>query len=174
MAQLVRHRPSNRKAEGWIPGQGTCPGCSSVPGGVACKRQPMMFLSHIVCFSPFVPPSLPLSLESIKEKKTFLIRKPKRHWTNTMYNPCCLGPDSNTLNFFKIRKQPWLVGSVGSLWTPKQKRSPVPLQSGHMPGLQVWSLAEVHKGQSINLSLSCQCFSPSFSPSHPLSLKINK
>ena len=47
--------------------------------------------------------------------------------------------------------------------------------AGHMPGLQARSpVGGVQERQQINVSFAHQCFSPSLSPSFPLSLKISK
>ena len=47
--------------------------------------------------------------------------------------------------------------------------------SGNMPGLWARFLAEgIYERQPVNVSLRHQCFSPSLSPSFPISLKINK
>ena len=63
MTQWVGHRPTNQKAAGSNPGQGTCLGCGPGPllGGMQ-EATNEMFLSHINVSLPFSP-SLPLSLK---------------------------------------------------------------------------------------------------------------
>ena len=66
MAQLVERRSVSWKVADLIPSQGTCLGCSSVPGWGAYKKQQIdVSVSH-QCFSPFLSPSLPLSPKSIR------------------------------------------------------------------------------------------------------------
>ena len=63
MAQWVECQPANHKVSGLIPGQGTYPGCGSGPHLRVRERQPMgVSLTHR-CFSPFLSPSVPLSLK---------------------------------------------------------------------------------------------------------------
>ena len=65
-------------------------------------------------------------------------------------------------------------GSVGWLLSSKPKGHQFDSWSEHMPGLRVLSLVGECEKQLIDVSLSCQCFSPSLSSSIPLSLKINR
>ena len=65
-------------------------------------------------------------------------------------------------------------GSVGWASSSKAKGRWFNSQSGRMPGLQAspgWWKCE---RQLVSVSLTHRCFSPSFYPSIPLSLKINK
>ena len=67
MARLVGHHPANRKVMGSIPSQGTCLGYKFGPcQGVQAAADQTVSLTH-QCFSPSFSPSLPLSLESMKE-----------------------------------------------------------------------------------------------------------
>ena len=52
--------------------------------------------------------------------------------------------------------------------------SGVASQSGHMPGLWAGPQLGACEKQLIYVSLTHLCFSPSLSPSLPLSLKVNK
>ena len=57
-------------------------------------------------------------------------------------------------------------------WSHKLKGHRLDSQSGHIPGLQVWSLVWAHtRGNPLIVSLPYQCSSPSFSPSLPRFLK---
>ena len=57
VAQWIEHGSVNQRVTNWIPSQGTCLGCGPGPQLGACERQP-----HIDG-SPFLSPSLPLSLK---------------------------------------------------------------------------------------------------------------
>ena len=57
--------PINHKVAVSIPGQGTCVGCGFDPSQGAFKKQPIDISLLYQCFSPFLSPSLPLSLKSI-------------------------------------------------------------------------------------------------------------
>ena len=78
-----------------------------------------------------------------------------------------------TAHLLRNAPAPWLVWLGG--WSAGLHRGRRLIsQSGHVPGLWARSLAGACKRQLIHVSLSHRCFSPSFSPSLPLSLKINK
>ena len=53
----------NQKVAGLIPSQGTCLGCGPGPQVWVYERQPMDVSLTLLCFSPSLSPSLPLSLK---------------------------------------------------------------------------------------------------------------
>ena len=61
VAQLIGRHPANLKVTSSTPGQGTCLGCGFIHVGERARGNR--------CFSPFLNPSLPLSLEEIYFKK---------------------------------------------------------------------------------------------------------
>ena len=63
VAQWVGHHPTNGKAVGLIPGQGTCLGGGFSPQSGYRRGNQLMFLSHIVILSVSLSPSLPLSIK---------------------------------------------------------------------------------------------------------------
>ena len=70
VAQCVEHRPVNQRVAGLIPSQGTCLGCGPGSQLREWERQP----THQY-FSPFLSPSLSLSLNT--NKKILKINKIK-------------------------------------------------------------------------------------------------
>ena len=62
VARLTGCHQAKRKVTGLIPSQGTCPGCGfGLLDGVRVRGNRSMFSSPR-CFSPFLPPSLPLKI----------------------------------------------------------------------------------------------------------------
>ena len=61
VAQWIEYRPVNRKVASSIPGQGACLGCRSGPQLGMHERQ--LINVSLQCFSPFLSPSIPLSLK---------------------------------------------------------------------------------------------------------------
>ena len=86
------------------------------------------------------------------------------HGTNTRH---CRG-SKNTLRTLSCVAQ--LVGPYSTKW---KSADSIPGQGTYLSGSSVLRRG-TYKRQPIHVSLSHRCFSPSFSPSLPLSLKINK
>ena len=61
VAPLVGHCPGKQRVSGLIPGQGTCMGCSQVPGQDVYGGQPINVSPSHRCVSPSLSPSLLLS-----------------------------------------------------------------------------------------------------------------
>ena len=89
-------------------------------------------------------------------------------WVNLIYTYKILKHFSTT----GCLQKPSLALDLAPAW--EHKGHQFNSQSGHMPRLQTKSPTRAGKKQPIDVSLQHQCFSPSLSPSLPLSLKINK
>ena len=74
----------------------------------------------------------------------------------------------------KNTQRPIRHGLVGWALSCKAKGRRLDSRSEHLPGLRTWSLGGAFKRQLIDVSLSDGCFSPSLSPSLPLSLESIK
>ena len=54
VAQWIEFRPTNQRAAGLVPSQGTCLGCRSGPWLRVCERQPYTDVS-LPLFLPLIP-----------------------------------------------------------------------------------------------------------------------